>query len=63
MAGRNSSREIYTVVEVWRGIASRVRTFASLERAQGYMRRVRAQHNLLEDDVQVFKTSVPVATK
>jgi hypothetical protein len=63
MAHRGNRREIYTVVEVWRGIASRVRTFASLGRAQRYMDTVQGRHNLFEDDVRLFRSSVPFTSK
>ena len=58
MARRNGRREVYTVVEVWRGIASGVRTFTTLDRAQRYMRRVQGRYNLMEDDIRLFKSLV-----
>ena len=49
---------LYTVVEVWRGIAAGAKNFRSLRNAEKYMRRLRRGRNLVEDDVQLFEGSV-----
>jgi hypothetical protein len=46
--------QIFTVVEVWRGIAVGARNFRRLRNAQKYMLRLRRGQNLMEDDVQLF---------
>ena len=51
---------IYTVVEVWRGIAAGAKSFVDLGRAQEYMRRAQARRNLQDDDVQLFEDTVRV---
>jgi hypothetical protein len=47
--------KLYTVVEVWRGMAVGAKTFKHLRNAQKHMQRVRRRRNLLEDDVQLFE--------
>ncbi len=47
--------QIYTVVEVWRGIAVSARNFRRLQNAEKHMLRLRRRRNLMEDDVQLFK--------
>ncbi len=53
---------IYTVVEVWRGIAAGAKSFPDLSRAQQYMRRVQGRRNLLEDDVQLFENTISLVS-
>ena len=55
MAQANRNLRIYTVVEVWRGIAVGARNFRRLQNAQKYMVRLRRRRNFMEDDVQLFK--------
>lgn len=55
---RTSRLKLYTVVEVWRGIAASAKNFIQLRDAEKYMRRLRRGRNLAEDDVQLFETSV-----
>jgi len=50
-----SDIQIYTVVEVWRGMAQRARNFRHMTDAERYMRRIRRRQNPIEDDVAVFK--------
>jgi len=50
--------EVYTVVEVWRGIAVGVKNFRGLSNAQKCAQRLRRRRNLVEDDVQVFQSSI-----
>jgi hypothetical protein len=49
-----SKLKIYTVVEVWRGIAVGARTFRRLRNAEKYLERARQRYNLEDDDVQLF---------
>jgi hypothetical protein len=58
MTRKLRSVDVYTVVEVWRGMASSAKTFLRLSGAQRYMRRARQSANLLEDDVQIFRSSI-----
>jgi hypothetical protein len=53
---------LYTVVEVWRGIADGARSFTELEQARGYLRSARRRRNPLEDDVQLFEDTVGLAS-
>jgi hypothetical protein len=53
--------EIYTVVEVWRGIAVGARNFRRLRNAQRYLLHIRRGRNLMEDDVQIFKGVLSVS--
>ncbi len=56
------SLKLYTVVEVWRGIAADAKTFVSLRDAEKFMQRVRQRCNLLEDDVKLFQRSVRISS-
>jgi hypothetical protein len=47
--------KIFTVVDVWRGMASSTRSFRRLASAKSYIRRLRRDRNLCEDDVQLFE--------
>lgn len=60
MMTKRSKLRIYTVVEVWRGIAQGARSFQRLKNAQKYMRRLRRRYNAMEDDVRLFKSSLRV---
>lgn len=51
---------IYTVVEVWRGIAVGARNFRRFGNAKTFMQRLRRRHNLAEDDVQLFEGSIRI---
>jgi hypothetical protein len=46
---------IYTVVDVWRGIAVGAYTFQRLEDAQECMGRLRVGRDLQEDDIRLFE--------
>ncbi len=59
---RTSKLNLYTVVEVWRGIAASAKSFTRLRDAEKYMRRLRQGRNLVEDDVQVFRNSVRISS-
>jgi hypothetical protein len=55
---RTYKLKLYTVVEVWRGIAASAKSFTRLRDAQKHMLRLRQGRNLAEDDVQLFESSV-----
>lgn len=56
---RNERRiRVYTVVEVWRGIADAATNFADADKARRYLRSAKRRHNLLEDDVRLFEGTV-----
>lgn len=46
---------IYTVVEVWRGMAIGAETFTDYRSAWDYKQAACRRHNLIEDDVQLFE--------
>ncbi|MGA3326230.1 MAG: hypothetical protein ABSF45_17300 [Terriglobia bacterium] len=50
--------QIYTVVDVWRGIAVGATNFRRLRNAQKHVRRLRRHRNMMEDDVKLFETTV-----
>ena len=54
--------ELYTVVEVWRGMAVGAKSFRYLRNAEKHRQRLRRRRNLLEDDVQLFKGLLHVST-
>ncbi len=58
---RASRLKLYTVVEVWRGIAASAKNFIRLRDAENYMRRLRQGRNLAEDDVQLFESSIRIS--
>ncbi len=53
--------KLYTVVEVWRGIAASAKNFTRLRDAQKHMLRLRRARNLAEDDIQLFEGSVHIS--
>ena len=59
---RTSRLKLYTVVEVWRGIAASAKNFTQLQEAEKYMRRLRKGRNLDEDDVQLFESAVRISS-
>ena len=52
---------IYTVVEVWRGMAVGAKNFRRLANAEKHMQRLRRRRNLVEDDVQLFESSMALS--
>lgn len=60
MTGNPRRLRLYTVVDVWRGIAAGARSFARLGDAQRYARQLSRGRNLLEDDIKLFQTSVRI---
>ena len=63
MTRRTYELKLYTVVEVWRGIATDAKNFMRLKNAQNHMRRLGRRHNLAEDDVQLFECPVRLSTQ
>jgi hypothetical protein len=61
MKHRTGTLKLYTVVEVWRGIAESAKNYRRLKDAQKYMRRLRRGRNMAEDDVQLFESSVRIS--
>ncbi len=61
MSTTTAKLEIYTVVEVWRGMTQKVRNFRRLGNAQKYMKRVRRHYNPIADEVALFKSSLRVS--
>ena len=59
---RKFKLKLYTVVEVWRGMAASAKNFTRLKDAQNYAQRLRQHHNLAEDDIQLFENSVRIAS-
>lgn len=49
---------IYTVVDVWRGIAIAVKNFTELKCAQNYVLQLRRCRNMQEDDQELFENSL-----
>ncbi len=60
MIRRTGKLRLYTVVDVWRGIAASAKNFTRLQDAQNHMRRLRRGRNLEEDDVQLFENSIRI---
>jgi hypothetical protein len=61
MSRRSNRLEMFTVVEVWRGMAVSARNFRRLKNAQKHVQRLQQHRNLFEDDIRVFETSLPVS--
>jgi hypothetical protein len=49
---------VYTVVDVWRGIAVGATNFRRLRNAQKHAQRLRRHRHLMEDDVKLFETTI-----
>ena len=62
MTRRTHKRKLYTVVEVWRGLAAGAKNFTRLQDAENYAQRLRKRCNLLEDDVQLFESSIRLSS-
>jgi hypothetical protein len=50
--------QVYTVVDVWRGIAVGATNFRRLKNAQKHLQRLRRHRNMMEDDVKLFETTI-----
>jgi len=61
MSTTNHRLQIYTVVEIWRGMAQGVRNFKRLSDANKYMSRVRRRLNPIADEVSMFKSSLRIS--
>lgn len=55
---QNNRLRIFTVVDVWRGMAVGAKSFTNLSNARNYLQRVTRGRNLMEDDVQIFQDFV-----
>lgn len=49
--------QVYTVVDVWRGIAVGATNFRWLRNAQKHVQRLRRHRKMMEDDVKLFETT------
>jgi hypothetical protein len=49
--------QVYTVVDVWRGIAVGAKNFRRLRNAQKHAQRLRRHRNMM-DDVKLFETTI-----
>ncbi len=54
--------QVYTVVDVWRGIAVGAANFRRLRNAQKYVERLQRHRNLMEDDLKLFETTIYAAS-
>lgn len=50
--------QIYTVVDVWRGIAIGAKSFPTRHEAEIYLHQLRKSRNSEEDDVQLFEDHI-----
>ena len=62
MMGSRTNLRIFTVVDVWRGMAVGAKNFRRLRNAEDYMQRLRRGRNLMDDDVQLFETRIDVSS-
>ena len=58
MTRSKAKLQVYTVVDVWRGIAVGAKNFTRLRNAQKHAQRLRRRRNLMEDDVKLFETTI-----
>ena len=58
MIKNRSNKQIYTVVEVFRGIAEAAYSFRRLKDAERYLKQLKKERNLDEDDVQIFENEI-----
>ncbi len=58
MTRSKNKLQIYTVVDVWRGIAVVATNFRRLRNAQKHVQRLQRHRNLMEDDVKLFETTI-----
>lgn len=52
---KRSKRRVYTVIEVWRGMAVAATTFRTLAAARRLVRRLNRKYDPMEGDVQLFE--------
>lgn len=55
---KSRKKQIYTVVEVFSGIAEAAYNFNHLKNAQMYLKQLKKGRNLDEDDVQIFENAI-----
>lgn len=55
---KRSKRQVYTVVEVWRGMAVAATTFRTLVAARRLVRRLHRKYDSAESDIQLFEGAV-----
>lgn len=58
MALLKTTLKLYTVVEVWRGIAKGATNFTCLADAETFAQRLRRRRNPQEDEITVFDSPV-----
>jgi imidazole glycerol phosphate synthase subunit HisF len=58
MTRSKTKLRIYTVVDVWRGIAVGATDFMRLRNAQKHVQRLRRYRKPMEDDVKLFETTI-----
>ena len=58
MNAQNQKQTVYTVVEVWRGMAAGAHVFRTRADADRCCERLSGEHDLQEDDVALFETSL-----
>lgn len=63
MRTRTTKVKIYTVVEVWRGMAQSAKSFDNVASAEKYMQRLRKHQNPLDDEAALFKTVLHVKNR
>ncbi len=51
---------LYTVVEVWRGMAESATNFTDARAARRFVRAARQRHSAHEDDVRLFESALPL---
>lgn len=55
---QNAKLRIFTVVDVWRGMAVGAKSFTNLRNARNYVQRLERGRNMEEGDVQIFEDFV-----
>jgi hypothetical protein len=58
MTRSKTKLQVYTVVDVWRGIAVGATNFRRLRNAQKHLQRLRRHRNMMEDDAKLFETTI-----
>jgi hypothetical protein len=58
MTRSKAKLQVYTVVDVWRGIAVGAKNFRRLRNAQKHLQRLQRHRNMMEDDVKLFETTI-----
>ena len=58
MIPSKTKMHVYTVVDVWRGIAVGAKNFRRLRNAQKHVQRLQQHRNMMEDDIKLFETTI-----